>query len=688
MKFGKLTAATAIAALSAGAASADEGMWTFDNFPAAKMRADYGWAPDQAWLDHVRLSSARLTGGCSSSVITSQGLLLTNHHCVLDCAQNLSTQSSDYVKDGFLADDRTKERTCPGQQAEILMAITDVTPRVQKAIGSAAGAALIAARDAEIARIESDGCKDQATQRCEVVTLYGGGQYKLYAYRKYSDVRLVYAPETAVGQFGGDPDNFNFPRYGLDAAFLRLYENGKPVATPTHLKWNPRAPVPGEAVFVAGNPGSTLRLDTQAQIALMRDLQLPNTLMLLSEYRGRLIGAMGDDPEKLREGKDELFGIENSFKAYSGQLRSLVDPAFAAKLAANEADLRNRVAADAALKAKIGDPWRDVAAAVDAQRAIYMRYAYLERRAGFGSDLYAYARTLVRAAEERAKPNEKRLPAYTDAQLPLLEKQLLDPTPTYAWLNELGLRFWLSKTREYLTADDPAVKALLGKDSPETLAHRLVGGTRLADPKVREALFKGGLPAIRASDDPLIRFVLATDGQARAAYDLYRAKVDGPITAAQSRLAQARFAIYGDRIYPDATFTLRISYGKVEGWTHDGMTVPPTTNFAGLYDRTTGQDPFYLPPRWVAARASLDPKTVLDFSTTNDVIGGNSGSPTIAKDGSVIGALFDGNIYSLGGDFGYDPALNRSVVVSVGAVNAALARAYHADAILKELQAD
>ena len=674
---------TALGLTSAG--RADEGMWTFDAFPAARMQAAYGFAPDQAWLDHVRLSAARLTGGCSSSVVSADGLLLTNHHCVADCAQDLSTPTDDHLKNGFLAKDRAGERTCPGQQAEILTGITDVTGKVMQAIGSATGEALIKARDGAIAQIESQGCTDRAKQRCQVVTLYGGGQYKLYSFRKYSDVRLVFAPEYAIGQFGGDPDNFNFPRYGLDASFLRLYEDGKPVATPTHLKWNPRAPQAGEIVFAAGNPGSTQRLFTQSQLAVRRDLALPVTLVMLSELRGRLLTEMASDPEKARTGAASLESVENSFKAYTGQNRALLDPGFAAKLADAERDLRARVAGDPALRAKVGDPWADLARASDAYRPLYLRYTLLEPRAGYSSDLYGYAVKLVRAAQERAKPNAGRLPAYSDSALPLLEKQLLDAEPIAPWLEELKIGFWLSKTREYLTVDDPAVKTLLGHESPEALAHRLVSGTKLADPKVREALFEGGLPAITASGDPLIRYVLATDPQARAALAEYKAKVDGPSIAAQAKLAQARLAVYGSESYPDATFTPRLSYGRIAGWSYQGRTIAPTTSFAGLYDRATDAPPFALPPRWVAARRALDPATVLDFSTSLDVVGGNSGSPTIARDGSVIGALFDGNIHSLGGSFGYDAALNRSVVVSAAAVQEALAKVYHADALLKEL---
>ena len=676
-----LTAVSLATLLAAGPALADEGMWTFDAFPAARMQAAYGWAPDQAWLNRVQAATVRLTGGCSASFVSGEGLILTNHHCVAQCAQDLSSNDKNYLNDGFIAEDRTRERTCPGQQAEVVTSITDVTPRVTQAIGSRSGEALTKARDAAIATIEAEGCTDQATTRCQVVTLYGGGQYKLYRYRKYSDVRLVWAPEFASAFFGGDPDNFNFPRFNLDASFLRAYENGKPAATPQHLRWNPRAPVEGEATFVVGNPGRTQRLLTQDQLAVQRELILPLTVTLLSEYRGRLIAASEQSADRRREAADTLFGIENSYKVYWGQARALDDSRFAAQLAQNEAALKAKAGG------RVGDPWGDVARADADYRDLFLDYYFLEQRAGWQSQLYSYARRLVRAAMEREKPNADRLSGYTDSALPLLEKQLTDPVPTYPWLERMTLSFWLSKTREYLTADNAQVKALLGRESPETLSARLIDGTTLADPAVRRRLFTGGMAAIRASKDPLIQFVLRNEAAARALRTSYAEKVDAPITAAQAKLAQARFAAYGAGNYPDATFTLRISYGKVAGWTERGAPVPYRTTVAGLYDRATGEEPFVLAKAYAAKKDQLDLATTFDFVTTNDIIGGNSGSPVIARDGSVIGAAFDGNIHSLGGNFGYDPALNRTVVVSTAAVQQALTTVYPAPGLVRELAA-
>jgi hypothetical protein len=666
-----------VVSLPLAAASADEGMWTFDAFPTAKMKAAYGWAPDQAWLDKVRSAAVRLTGGCSASFVSDTGLILTNHHCVVSCLQNLSTADNDLVANGFNAADRSKERLCPGQQAEVVTAIKDVTPTVKAAVGSLTGEAAVKARDAKIAEIEAAGCTDTAKTRCQVVKLYGGGQYNLYTYRKYSDVRIAWAPEFQAAFFGGDPDNFNFPRYALDSAFLRAYENGKPAATPAHLTWEARAPVANEATFVVGNPGSTSRLWTQSQLAFEREVRLPIILATYSELRGRLINAMESSPEKEREGGDTLFGIENSLKVYIGRTKALNDPEFVGKLAAAEADLKAKTPGSSAA----GNPWQQIDAAVAGYRDLYIPLRFATPQ----SDLFDYAQTLVRAAEERAKPNSERLPGYTDSNLPLLAKQLLDPRPVYPWLEELTMEWSLSKAREYLGADDPQTKLLLGKESPEALAERLVRGSKLADPAVRKALWEGGAAAIAASTDPMIVYARRIDPNARRLEKLYDAQYDAPVTAAQAKLSDARFAAYGATQYPDATFTLRISYGKVAGWMERGKMVPFATTMGGAFERATGAQPFKLADAFKTNEARIDKSTTYDFVTTNDIIGGNSGSPVIDRGGAVIGAAFDGNIHSLGGNYGYDPELNRTVVVSTAAIEEALKHIYPAPALLAEL---
>jgi hypothetical protein len=671
--------ASLVALAAAAPLKADEGMWTFDGFPTARVKAEYGWAPDQAWLDRVQAAAVRLTGGCSASFVSGQGLILTNHHCVASCLFDNSTAQADLLNKGFIADRRDLEKKCPGQQAEVVTKITDVTSDVKGAFAGMEGEALTKARDAKIAEIEKASCTDTKTTRCQVVTLFGGGQYKLYTYRKYSDVRLVWAPEDRAATFGGDPDNFNFPRYSLDGSFLRAYENGKPVATPQHLEWEPRAPKEGEITFVVGNPGSTSRLYTQSQLAFEREVRLPITLATMSELRGRLIRAMEESPEKAREGLDTLNGVENSLKVYIGRVNALNDPAFTKTLADAETALKAKSAGNAAL----GTPWADVDKAVTAYRSLYLPYRFLQP----SGDLYGYAASLVMAAEERAKPNAERLPGYTDSALPLLEKRVLDERPIYPWLDELMMGWSLSKAREYLGVDDPDSKLLLGKESPEALAKRLVSGTRLADPAYRKQLWEGGLAAIRASDDPMIKYALKIDPRERELTKAVNAQYAGPLAIAGGKLADARFAAFGDSNYPDATFTLRISYGRVKGWEERGQAVPFQTTIGGTFERATGAEPFDLAPAFAANEAKIDKSTTYDFVTTNDIIGGNSGSPVIDRSGGVIGAAFDGNIHSMGGNYGYDGTLNRTVVVSTAALQEALETIYPAPALVKELAA-
>ncbi len=670
-------AALALASFSAVPAQADEGMWTFDGFPTERVEKAYGWAPDQAWLDRVQAAAVRLTGGCSASFVSGEGLILTNHHCVASCLFDNSDGEHDYLLNGYVADRRERELECPGQQAEVVTMISDVTKDVTGVFGDLSGEALTKARDAKIAELESAGCPDTETTRCQVVTLFGGGQYKLYQYRKYSDVRLVWAPEDRAATFGGDPDNFNFPRYSLDASFLRAYENGKPVATPQHLAWNPRAPKEGEVTFVVGNPGSTSRLYTQSQLAFEREVRLPITLATYSELRGRLIRAMEESPEHEREGLDTLNGVENGLKVYIGRTKALNDPAFTGTLADAEAALRARSQGDSA----IGDPWTTVDEAVEAYRALYLPYRFTDP----SSDLYAYAQTLVFAAQERAKPNGERLPGYTDSALPLTRKRLLDERPVYPWLDRLMMSWSLSKAREYLGVDDPDSKLLLGKESPEQLSERLIEGTKLADAGYRKQLWDGGLAAIEASDDPMIRYALRLADRQRELEAQVDEAYSGPLAIAGGKLADARFAAYGDTLYPDATFTLRISYGQVKGWQERGHQVPIATTMGGTFDRATGNAPFDVAPAFAARQAAIDPTTTFDFVTTNDIIGGNSGSPVIDRAGTVIGAAFDGNIHSLGGNYGYDGTLNRTVVVSTDAVQEALEKIYPAPALVAEL---
>ncbi|MCA0367463.1 MAG: S46 family peptidase [Proteobacteria bacterium] len=679
-----LGAATAVLSAPASPAKADEGMWTFDNFPIATVNQKYGTNIDQAWLDRVRNAAVRLQG-CSASLVSGEGLILTNHHCVVSCVQDLSTAQNDYVKNGWMPATREEEKKCPGQTAEILTDIVDVTDRVTGAGAGLEGAAFVQARAAEIDKIQKETCGDDQKLTCQVISFYRGGQYKLYKFRKYDDVRLVFAPEFQAAFFGGDPDNFNFPRYALDAGFLRIYEDGKPVATPNHLTWNPNAPKEGDVTFVAGNPGSTQRLLTVAQLEVLRDQQMPLTLIQSSELRGRLIEYSTTGEEAKRVTVDPLFGLENSFKVYYGQEGALTDPAFMATKRREEQELRQRVAADPALAQRIGDPWADLERVSTAQRDLYLPYRQLESAAGQRSQLYSYARSIVRASKERAKPVAERRAGYSDADIAALGRRLATETPISTDLEKIFLDFWLSKTREYLTVDNANVKALLGTESPEQVADRLVDGTRLADPAFRAQALAMTPEQLAASGDPLIKFVLANDDAAQAIRTQWESAVSGPTSRAGEKIAQARFAVYGTNLYPDATFSLRLSYGQVKGWTYRGVTVTPFTEIGGLYQRNTGAEPFNAATDWLAAENKVNKSTVYDFVSTNDIIGGNSGSPVINAKGEVIGAAFDGNIHSLGGSFGYDGELNRTVSVSTAAITEALRNVYNQPRLLREL---
>lgn len=658
------------------AAQADEGMWTFDNFPIQTVNQKYGTRIDQAWLDRVRNASVRIQG-CSASFVSPEGLILTNWHCVVGCAQELSDAQKDYVKNGFTAGTREEEIKCPGQTAEVLTEITDVTDRVQAAGEGLEGAAFNAARQAETNRIQTEACAGDAKFSCQVISLYRGGQYALYKFRKYDDVRLVFAPENQAAFFGGDPDNFNFPRYALDAGFLRAYEDGRPAETPNFLKWNAQAPEEGDVTFVAGNPGSTSRLLTMSQLERLRDQQLPVTLIQNSELRGRLLEYSLTGDEAKRVSFDPIFGLENSFKVYYGQQGALTDPDFMQAKREAEAELRARVAADPNLKQQIGDPWAELDAVQDVARDLYLPYRQLEQAAGGGSQLYQMARTLVRAAKSE-------LPAERRARL---AEMMGEETPISTDMEEIRMRYWLSKTREYLTVDNPQVKAMLGRESPEALAERLIDRTRMDEADFRREAAGMTLEQLKAAD-PLLAFVAANDDAAKAIADRWAAEVNAPTARAAEKVAQARFAVYGTNQYPDATFSLRLSYGEVRGWTYRGVTVPPFTYIGGLYERATGAEPFNLAQAFAEHEEDVNKDVVYDFVSTNDIIGGNSGSPVINAEGEVIGAAFDGNIHSLGGAFGYDGELNRTVSVSTAAITEVLRTVYPNPRLLEELGVD
>jgi hypothetical protein len=671
--------------LAPSIAQADEGMWTFHDFPAAKVKDRYGFNPDQAWLDKARMASAR-TNNCSASFVSANGLVMTNHHCAHECLAGLSTADHDYVKNGFWAAKLDDEKKCPDLHVERLEAITDITERVGKATAGKTGAAYTTALRDVSAQIEKE-CQTAPEYHCQVVDLFHGGQFVLHKYKRYTDVRVVFAPEIATAFFGGDPDNFEFPRYDLDVSFLRVYEDNKPAATPEHFAWSPSGPKDGQLTFVSGNPGTTLRELTMAQLVFQRDVMLPVRLAQYSELRGQLAQFMRESDENRRVAEDWQFSIENSLKAYKGWATALADEAQVKKKADDEAALRAKIKADPKVSEQVGAAYDTIEKALADFQPNFHRYWWLEGTRWRG-DLFDDARALVRGADERALPNGKRLDEYRDAALPEIEDMLKSPAPIYASREKLALAFWLGKLREELGADDPTVKALLGKDTPETVAARWVDGSKLGDPAERLRLWKGGKQAIAASKDPMIIAIRTMDPAARKVRKMWDDNVQGVVRAQTEKIAKAKFAINGRSSYPDATFTLRLSYGAVKGYTSSahGTKVAPFTTFAGAFARATGAFPFALPASWLAAQKAIDGKVTLDFATTNDIIGGNSGSPVFDKDLQIVGLIFDGNVESLAGDFWYDESVNRAVAVSSEGLIHALSKIYKADRLVDELR--
>ncbi|MFG6489334.1 S46 family peptidase [Roseateles sp. BYS78W] len=663
-----------------------EGMWTLDNPPLARMKAELGAAPDAAWFEHVMRGSARIAGGCSASFVSPEGLVLTNHHCAVNCVEQLSTPEQDRVKQGFLARERSQEVACPAMEVNRLEAISDVTKDVKAATKGLQGQAFKDAYNAATAKITQACTGDAgATRRCDVVDLYHGGQYKLYRYHRFQDVRLVFAPEQPVAFFGGDPDNFNFPRYDFDMSVVRVYEDGKPAAVKDWLPINPNGPQAGEAVFVTGHPGSTQRGYTMAQLQELRAHDLLGWLLRLSEFRGRLIGYSERSPEAARQANATLFGVENGFKALNGELAALNDETLMATKARDEAALRRFVAGRKDLPPETAKAWDAIAGALTSYDAFRNANLMIANGAAFDSALFRQARRLVRGTVERELPNEKRLPEYAEAAMPQMQALLFSKAPVYPDFEKNKLGFTLTKMREYLGTDHPLVKQVLGGDSPEQVAARLVDGSKLADLAVRRQLWDGGAAAVRASDDPMVKLALAIDDAARDLRKRYEREVEAVVQKNTELIAAARFAQSGTGIYPDATFTLRLSYGRVQGWKEGDNDVPPFTRTAGLFARATGAEPYALPPSWLAAKARLDPNRPFNFVTTNDIIGGNSGSPMLNAKGEVVGLVFDGNIHSLGGAFGYDPRNNRAVAVDTAIIVEALDKVYDAQALLKEL---
>jgi hypothetical protein len=665
------------------ASRADDGMWTFHDFPFAKANGSLKTGLDQAWLDRVRSATVRIAS-CTGSFVSGEGLILTNHHCVESCLAELSTKEKSYVEDGHLAKTREEEKRCQTQVADVLSGMEDITAKISAATAGKDDSAANDARKAALTQIEQE-CEASTRLKCQSVSLYEGGQYWLYKYKRYTDLRLVFAPEKSIAAFGGDPDNFQFPRWCLDMGILRAYENGAPVKPANYLRFNFAGPAAGEPVFVSGHPGSTQRLLTLSQLKQLRNLELPQWLLRYSEIRGRYIQFAETSPDNARIVADLLNSNENSIKVRRKMLDALHDDALLARKAAEEDALRKSIAKNSKLKASIGDPWKDLDTALASERGIFEDYIYLENGGGFQGRLVNFARALVRGTAEREKPNAQRFREYTDAALPRLEQQLGAKLPVYPELEILRLSNSLERMREWLGPDHPVVRKLMSKESPTELARRAITGSKLADPAVRMELWKGGSAAVAASTDPMIELWRNVDAEARAVRKTYEDNVEAPTRQATERLARARFASLGTSVPPDATFTLRLNYGTVQGWNENGKPVEPFTRLSRAFERATGADPFRIPDSWQRVKGSLDLNTPFNLSTNNYTVGGNSGSPLINAKGELVGLMFDGNIHAISGAYWFDDAKNRSIAVHPAIMREALSKVYAADGLLAEL---
>jgi peptidase S46-like protein len=672
-------------ALATPLALADEGMWLYNAFPKDRVQKQYGFLPTQEWLDHLRLSSVRFNNGGSGSFVSADGLAFTNHHVGADCIEKLGSSGADFMKTGFYAKTQADEAKCPDLELNLLVSIDDVTAKVKAAATPSMSTADAGqAQRSAMSAIEKD-CAASTGLRCDVVTLYSGEVYNLYRYKKYTDVRLVFAPEFEAAFFGGDPDNFTFPRYDLDITFFRVYENDKPIHLDNYLRWSKVGVKDGDLIFVSGNPGHTDRLDTVAQLLFLKNVDYPSRLASYKRRIAMLQKFSAESPENARIAQEDIFGLQNAQKAITGEYEGLQDVKVLNQMNAAEHE-REKAYMDK--HAGDPDPWDEISNAVKANREIYDALTYLERMRGLNSDLASYARTLVRAAEEKPKPNGGRLREYRDSALPSLEQHLFSSAPIYKNLETATLAIGLAQMQEAVGPEDPAVKTALNGKSPEEAAKTLIAGTKLDDVALRKQLYEGGKAAVDASADPLIVLLRAVDPEARETRKRFDDEVDAVVRRAGATIARARFAQSGFTQPPDATFTLRLSYGAVKGYEENGKKIPYFTTIGGAFQHAEAhgsKPPYDLAGSWLKMKSKLNLDTPLNYVSTADIIGGNSGSPTVNKAGELVGIIFDGNIQSLALDFYYDERQARAVHVDSRGIIEALRKIYGADALANEL---
>ena len=656
---------------------ADEGMWLFNQPPKEQVKEKYGFEVTQEFLNRLRLASVRL--GASGSFVSPAGLIFTNHHVASGCIQKLSSKERNYMANGFYAATEAEELRCPDNEASVLQRIEDVTKEVDAGVRAQPGTPEAnRERRATLARIEKE-CGAKTGNRCEVVTLYSGAVYNLYEYKRYTDVRLVFAPEEAIAFFGGDPDNFTYPRYDLDITFLRAYENGRPAATPNYLKWSRTGVREGELTFVSGNPASTDRFITYAQLEYQRDTEYPLALGYVESVIQTLKSFGAESAENKRVARDKLFNSQNTFKARMWEYKGLATAKLFEEKKAREDKLRTAIEGNVRLHQEVGGAWEAIAAAYRKWAPIEKEYYALEGGPRY-SDLFRIARNVLRLPEEKAKPNGQRLREFSDAALPSLELRMYSPGPIADAAEIAVLANYFRFLQAQLGAENATVKAVLKGRSPEAAAKDYVGGSKLKDVAERKRL-AASVEAVRSSQDGMIRLVRTLDEQARALRKRQEDELDAVTRANATRIAQARFAIYGATEYPDATGTLRLSYGPVKGYGK----IPYATDFAGMYAHATGEEPFRLPERFLKAKDALALGTPFNFVSTCDIIGGNSGSPTVNTKGEVVGIIFDSNLEAMANGFVYDEVEGRAVHVASQGIIEALRKVYRAERVVKEL---